>query len=89
VALILALEEVARCDRRLLSTIDLTAVDSALTNSNRFEALQKANEGLPYLQIAAKQVSDLGKQLLAAIKRLGESAASVSGRRRAHSKTPA
>ena len=79
VALILALVEVARCDRRLLSTIDLTAVDSALTNSNRFEALQKANEGLPYLQIAAKQVSDLGKQLLAAIKRLGESAASVSG----------
>jgi hypothetical protein len=71
--------EVARCDRRLLSTIDLTAVDSALTNSNRFEALQKANEGLPYLQIAAKQISDLGKQLLAAIKRLGESAASVSG----------
>jgi hypothetical protein len=79
VALILALVEVARCDRRLLSTIDLTAVDSALTNSNRFEALQKANEGLPYLQIAAKQISDLGKQLIAAIKRLGESAASVSG----------
>jgi len=79
IALILALIEVARCDRRLLSTIDLTAVDSALTNSNRFEALQKANEGLPYLQIAAKQISDLGKQLIAAIKRLGESAASVSG----------
>jgi len=77
IALILALVEVARCDRRLLSTIDLTAVDSALNNSNRFEALQKANEGLPYLQIAAKQISDLGKQLIGAIKRLGETASSL------------
>lgn len=71
IALVLSIVEVLRCDRRLLSTIDLTAVDSALNNSNRFEALQKANEGLPYLQLAAKQISDLGRQLIAAIKKLG------------------
>lgn len=71
IALVLSILEVLRCDRRLLSTIDLTAVDSALNNSNRFEALQKANEGLPYLQLAAKQISDLGRQLIAAIKKLG------------------
>ena len=71
IALVLSILEVLRCDRRLLSTIDLTAVDSALTNTNRFEALQRANEGLPYLQLAAKQISDLGRQLIAAIKKLG------------------
>lgn len=71
VALLLSILEILRCDRRLLATIDLTAVDSALNNSNRFEALQKANESLPYLQLAAKQISDLGRQLIAAIKKLG------------------
>lgn len=76
-ALLLSVLEVLRCDRRLLATIDLTAVDSALTNSNRFEALLKANESLPYLQLAAKQISDLGRQLIAAIKKLGGTAQSL------------
>lgn len=76
-ALLLSILEVLRCDRRLLATIDLTAVDSALTNSNRFEALLKANESLPYLQLAAKQISDLGRQLIAAIKKLGGTAQSL------------
>lgn len=77
IALLLSVIEVLRCDRKLLSMIDLAAVDSALTNSARFEALQKANEGLPYLQLAAKQISDLGKQLIAAIQKLGGTVSSM------------
>ncbi len=76
-AFLLSILELLRCDRRLLATIDLTAVDSALTNSNRFEALIKANESLPYLQLAAKQVSDLGRQLIVTIKKLGVTAQSL------------
>ncbi|MBU3724867.1 MAG: hypothetical protein FGM18_05060 [Burkholderiaceae bacterium] len=77
IALLLSVFEVLRCDRRLLTTIDLTEVDSALTNANRFEALQKANESLPYVQLAAKQISDLGRQLIAAIKKLGATVQSL------------
>ncbi len=73
IALLLSILEVLRLDRRLLAMIDLAAVDAAFTNSGRFVAIQKASDNLPYLQLAARQSSDLGKQLIAAIKRLGVS----------------
>jgi len=73
IALLLSVLEVLRCDRRFLAMVDLAAVDSALTNSGRFVAIQKASENVPYLQLAARQSSDLGKQLIAAIKRLASS----------------
>lgn len=71
--------EVRRCDRRVLETVDLASVDSVLNNANRFQALQKAQEALPYLQLSAKQIADLTKQLMAAIKGLGMSVSGLDG----------
>jgi len=72
-----SLWEVRRSDRRVLETVDLASVDSVLNNANRFQALQKAQEALPYLQLSAKQINDLTKQLMAAIKGLGLSASGL------------
>lgn len=77
IALVLSILEIARCDRRLLHGVTATTMDSAITNSNRYDALQRANEGLPYLQLAAKQVSELGVQLIATIKKLGATVSSM------------
>ena len=77
IALVLSIIEIARCDRKLLHGVTATTMDSAITNSNRYDALQRANEGLPYLQIAAKQVSELGVQLIATIKKLGATVSSM------------
>jgi hypothetical protein len=77
IALVLSILEIARCDRRLLHGVSVTNMDSAITNSNRYDALQRANEGLPYLQLAAKQVSELGVQLIATIKKLGATVSSM------------
>jgi hypothetical protein len=77
IALVLSILEIARCDRRLLHGVSVTNMDSAITNSNRYDALQRANEGLPYLQLAAKQVSELGVQLIATIKKLGATVSSI------------
>lgn len=71
--------EVRRCDRRVLETVDLASVDSVLNNANRFQALQKAQEALPYLQLSAKQIADLTKQLMAAIQGLGMSVSGLDG----------
>jgi len=72
-----SLWEVRRSDRRVLETVDLASVDSVLNNANRFQALQRAQEALPYLQLSAKQINDLTKQLMAAIKGLGLSASGL------------
>lgn len=72
-----SLWEVRRSDRRVLETVDLASVDSVLNNANRFQALQRAQEALPYLQLSAKQINDLTKQLMAAIKGLGFSASGL------------
>ncbi len=77
IALVLSIIEIARCDRKLLHGVTATTMDSAITNSNRYDALQRANEGLPYLQLAAKQVSELGVQLIATIKKLGATVSSM------------
>ena len=77
IALVLSILEIARCDRRLLHGMSVSTMDSAITNSNRYDALQRANEGLPYLQLAAKQVSELGVQLIATIKKLGATVSSM------------